>query len=468
MSDVGALVPDLAEVQAEQPGSRLTAFERFEIGRSLRKRVPRDAHVGWEPPPTRLDPISLLEASNRDRVPELVPIRYGRMLASPFAFLRGSATVMAHDLASTPATGILVQSCGDAHVLNFGLFATPERHLVFDVNDFDETLPAPWEWDVKRLAASAAVAARQAGLGDDTARSAAVASVHAYRNSMGTYADMGHLATWYARIDVEELERLASTDRIRRILSQGVRKARSRTALQAREKLTTVVDGVRRLVDDPPLLEHVAYDDLAERVRDMYVSYVASLPDDRTPLLDRYRFVDLAFKVVGVGSVGTQCYLVLLQGIDDDDVLLLQLKEADVSVLEPFAGPSAYDHHGRRVVEGQRLMQAASDMFLGWGTGAAGVDFYFRQFRDMKGSFAVESAVPQGLVDYGRLCGWALARSHARSGDAASIAGYLGASGRFERNVGEFAVAYADQTERDHAALVAAVSEGRIEARTDV
>lgn len=467
-SPAGDDVDAFSEVDAERPGSRLTAPERYEAGRSARKRSPRDSHAGWEAPPGRADPVALLEESNRSRVPELVPIRYGRMAASPFAFLRGSATVMAHDLATTPVSGIAVQACGDAHLLNFGLFATPERHLVFDVNDFDETLPGPWEWDVKRLAASVAVAGRQAGFGDEVARAVATGSVRAYRNQISLYGRQGHLDAWYSRIDVEVLEQLASGARIRRNLAKGVAKARQRTALRAAAKLSAVVDGRRRLIDDPPLLEHVSADHFGERVQALYQTYAASLPDDRRDLLDRYRFTDAAFKVVGVGSVGTRCFLVLCQGTHEDDVLLLQLKEAERSVLEPFAGRSGYGNHGRRVVEGQRLMQAASDIFLGWGAGVEGYNFYFRQFRDMKGSFSAEGARPRGLADYARVCGWALARAHARSGEAAGIAGYLGRSDRFDRNVGEFAMAYADQTARDHAALVAAVAEGRVEARTGV
>lgn len=472
VADPGPVPGGLADVLAggalARPGSRRTARERHEEGRSARKRTPRDAHAGWEPAPDRPDPVSVLEESSRDRVPELVPIRYGRMAASPFAFLRGAAAVMARDLSTTPTSGITVQACGDAHLLNFGLFATPERHLVFDVNDFDETLPGPWEWDVKRLAASVAVAARQAGFDDEVARSAAEASVHAYRYRTGLYAEMGHLDAWYSRIDVEALDQMATDDRIRRALARGVAKARRRTALQATAKLTTVVDGRRRLVDDPPLLEHVEVDDIAARVQVLYEGYAGSLPDDRRHLLDRYRIVDAAFKVVGVGSVGTRCFLALLQGIHDDDVLLLQFKEANRSVLEPFAGASEYDNRGQRVVEGQRLMQSASDIFLGWGANIEGSHFYFRQFRDMKGSFTADGARPRGLTDYARVCGWALARSHARSGNSAAIAGYLGRSERFARNVGKFAMGYADQTLQDHAALLAAVAEGRVTARGDV
>jgi uncharacterized protein (DUF2252 family) len=458
----------IVDAQAKQPGSRLTAPERLEEGRAARKRAPRDAHGGWERTAGRADPLALLEQSNRSRVPELVPIRYGRMAASPFGFFRGSPTVMTHDLSNTPTSGITVQTCGDAHLLNFGLFASPERNLVFDVNDFDETLPGPWEWDVKRLAASVAVAGRQAGLGDEVARSAAEGSVRAYRNQIGAYGRQGHLEAWYSRIDVEVLDLMAADPRLRRNLARAAAKARRRTALQAAAKLTTVVDGRRQLVDAPPLLEHVTTEHFGERVEALYQVYASSLPDDRRHLLERYRFTDVAFKVVGVGSVGTRCFLVLFQGTNDRDVLLLQLKEAEASVLEPFAGASSYDNHGRRVVEGQRLMQAASDIFLGWGAGVEGYHFYFRQFHDMKGSFPAEGVRAVGLDAYARACGWALARAHARSGEAAAIAGYLGRSDRFDRNVGEFAMAYADQTVRDHAALAAAVGEGRIEARTGV
>jgi uncharacterized protein (DUF2252 family) len=445
-----------------------SGFERYEFGRALRKGVPRQAHEGWTAPAGRADPLALLEASSATRVPDLVPIRYGRMVASPFAFLRGSAVVMASDLASTSTTGLAVQVCGDAHVANYGLFATPERRLVFDVNDFDETLPGPWEWDVKRLATSVAVVARQAGLGDKAARSAAVAAVNSYRVRTGQFAAMGHLDIWYSRIGVEGLEQMASTPGVRQTLRRGVKSARRRTTLQAIEKLTTVVDGRRRLVDDPPLLVHVGHEDEQEEILEMYRRYVASLADDRRHLIERYRFVDCAFKVVGVGSVGTRCFLVVLQGIDADDVILLQFKEADRSALEPHVGASRYENHGRRVVEGQRLMQVGSDLFLGWGTGVDGADYYFRQFRDMKGSFTLDGATPDRLTDYGRLCGWSLARAHARSGEAATIAGYLGTGDRFDRGVGEFAIGYAAQTEQDHAALVQAVKDGRVEATTDV
>ncbi len=460
--------PEIDQVPLAPPGAQFTGRERAVAGRSRRKAVPRVAHAGWEPRANRRDPIELLEDSNARRMPELVPIRYGRMLASPFAFLRGSATVMAHDLATTPDSGIRVQLCGDAHLLNFGPFATPERNLIFDVNDFDETLPGPWEWDVKRLAASVAVAGRQAGFADASSRGAAEASVAAYRTHMSGYATRSHLEVWYDRIGVHDLEGEATAARIRRSFESGVRKARRRTSLRAMEKLTEVVNGTRRLIDDPPLLWHVEFDDTAERMINLYASSVNSLLDDRRHILSRYRVVDFAIKVVGVGSVGTRCFLILLQGINEHDVLMLQLKEAEASVLEPFAGESQYPNHGQRVVEGQRLMQAASDIFLGWSKGLTNLDFYFRQFRDMKGSFEPEGSDPEGLVVYARLCGRALARAHARSGDAATIAGYLGTGARFDHHLGDFAMGYADQTVRDHAALVAAVAEGRVEALAEV
>ena len=459
--------PEIDQVPLAAPGMQLTAPERAEVGRSRRKLVPRDGHAGWEPRANRADPVALLEASNVTRVPELVPIRYGRMLASPFAFLRGSATVMAHDLATTRDSGITVQACGDAHLLNFGLFATPERDLIFDVNDFDETLPAPWEWDVKRLAASVAVAGRDAGFDDAENRAAAEASVAAYRTNMARYASHGHLEVWYSRISVESLQGLDADPKLRRTLSAGARKARRRTSLQARAKLTAVVDGRRQLVDDPPLLYHEDLDDAGERLLSLYLNAAPSLLDDRRHVLSRYRMVDFAFKVVGGGSVGTRCFLVLMQGIHDDDVIMMQLKEAEPSVLEPFMGDSPYPNHGQRVVEGQRLMQAASDIFLGWSKGISNVDFYFRQFRDMKGSFDLEGTDPGALTAYARLCGWALARAHARCGEAATITGYLGTGDRFDRSIGEFAMGYADQTLRDHATLAAAVAEGRVEARAE-
>jgi uncharacterized protein (DUF2252 family) len=428
--------------------------------------VPRSSHAGWVAPPDRTDPVAVLEEEDRTRVPELVAIRHGRMLESPFAFLRGSAGIMAADLATTPTSGLRVQACGDAHLLNFGVFATPERNLVFDLNDFDETLPAPFEWDVKRLAASVVVAGRDRGFAADDCGTAGRSGVAAYRLRIGALAEMGHLAVWYASIDasrvVAELGKPVAKE-----LRRGLRKARRRTNLGALHKLTVNVSGERRIVDQPPLVEHVEVPGLEQLLIDGLRAYRASLPEDRHALIDRYRMVDWARKVVGVGSVGTQCNVLLLMGRDDDDPLFLQIKEAQASVLEPYAGRSRFGNHGKRVVVGQRLTQAASDIFLGW-THAAGVDVYVRQLRDMKGSIELDTLRPEWLVLYAEACGEALAHAHARTGDPVAIAGYLGKSEAFDHAVAEFADAYADQTARDHAALVAAVRSGKLQATPGV
>jgi uncharacterized protein (DUF2252 family) len=447
-------------------GADTSDQERFEYGRSRRQTVPRAAHAECSFGADRRDPIEILGEQALTRVPEYVPIRNGRMAESPFAFYRGAAAVMASDLAGMPHSGITVQICGDAHAMNFGMFATPERHLVFDVNDFDETLPGPWEWDLKRLAASGAVAAAQLGLGSDAVRSIARGTVLAYQRRMGELARMGHLDVWYAQVGVEEIYELADTAVLRQVVTSNVKKAKTRTSLQASHKLTEVVDGRRRLVDDPPLLQHLDVGNRDERVRFMYDSYVASLPDDRRDLLGRYRFEDVAFKVVGVGSVGTRCHLVVTQGHHEDDILLLQVKEALPSVLESYLGPSAYENHGRRVVEGQRLMQAATDVFLGWSENLDGQHFYVRQFRDMKGSFSFEGAKENGMLRYGQLCGRALARAHARSGDASTILGYLGKGSRFADCIATFSQAYAQQNQRDYEAFVTAIKDGAVEALT--
>jgi len=431
----------------------------------MRVKVPRSAHAGWEPPDDRPDPVTLLEERHGTRVPELVPIRVGRMLVSPFTFLRGAAEVMAHDLSSTPATGVQVQACGDAHLLNFGVFATPERHLVFDVNDFDETLPGPWEWDVKRLAASVAVAARNV-TGDATyPRTAVQRMVTVYRGRMAQLATMAPIDVWYDRVDVETVVELAREQKnaaAAASVQKVVAKARHHTSLTALPKLTEMVDGRRRIIEDPPLIlhEHLAFD----VARNVIEAYVDTLAPERRVLIERYRVVDAARKVVGVGSVGTRCFVVLLMDPDDGAPLFLQVKEAEESVMASYSGSSTYGHHGQRVVCGQRLMQAASDIFLGWATGPYGRDYYVRQLRDMKGSVSVELMDADELARYAALCGVALARAHARSGDAPVIAGYLGTGNQFDRAIGEFADAYADQTVRDHAALQQAVAEGRVEA----
>ena len=458
--------PNLSPGAAQEAASYQRRHER---GRAARQVVPRGSHAEWEPAPDRPDPIDLLEAQARDRIQELMPIRYARMMASPFAFMRGSAIVMAQDLASTPKTGIQAQLCGDAHLLNFGAYASPERALLFDLNDFDETLPGPWEWDVKRLAASFVVAGRENGFDTADCRRAAQASAASYRRRMAKFSEMGELEVWYSRVSEEELSGLLSDaspeKKARKRFSKAVRKARGRDSLQALSKLTRVVDGHRIINDDPPLLVRIPDgDEIRGQIYAILESYKRTLQEDRRHLLDRYRFVDVARKVVGVGSVGTRAFVVLLEGRGEDDPLFLQVKEAGPSVLEGHVSSSTHEHHGHRVVAGQRLMQAASDIFLGWFRGTAGRDFYWRQLKDMKGSAKVESMSPDELVIYAGLCGWALARAHARSGDRVQIAAYLGKSERFDGAIAGFAQAYADQTERDHAALCAAVKSGRIPA----
>ena len=396
-------------------------------------------------------------------MPELVPIRYGRMLRSPFTFLRGSAALMACDLATTPSTGIRVQACGDCHLLNFGLFATPERNLVFDLNDFDETLPAPWEWDLKRLAASFAVAGRNNKLSDAKSREAVLNCVRAYREHLREYSRMSPLEVWYTRLDAETIIAMAPDQRAKKLRQQAADKARQRVVENLFPKIAGGEAGRHRLVDQPPVLFHVAEKDAEEKFREGLEDYRRSLSDERRVLLDRYRLEDSAVKVVGIGSVGTRC-LVGLFFDEENHPLLLQFKEACRSVLEPYAGKSHYDNQGERVVMGQRLMQSSSDIFLGWARGRRGYDFYARQLRDMKMSAPVEGPTAVQLSRYAELCGWTLARAHAKSGDAATISGYLGKGSNFDEALGEFSLAYADQTEQDHAALVKAVRSGRLEA----
>jgi uncharacterized protein (DUF2252 family) len=435
-------------------------------GRELRDRCSRSSHAGWTPPADRPDPLKLIEESNRGRVPELVPIRYGRMLASSFTFFRGAPAVMAADLARTPTTGVRVQASGDCHLLNFGGFATPERRLLFDINDFDETLPAPWEWDVKRLAASFVVAARVNQFRPADAYATALACVRSYRLRMAEFAGMRVLDVWYSRIDARTIQPIVREADARNSLLQRIRKAyRNDVVGKGFPKLVDVVDGKPRIRDVPPLIYHSPEDQGEEfwaRITKALAEYRATLPYERRALLDRYRLTDIAIKVVGVGSVGTLCAVVLLMA-GPNDPLFLQVKEARRSVLEPFAGESAFANRGERVVTGQRLMQSASDIFLGWTKGAAGRHFYVRQLRDMKMKPLVEMFSPAMMLDYGELCGWALARAHARSGKPALISGYLGKTDRFDEAVAEFAVAYADQNERDYRLLCEAAWSGRIE-----
>lgn len=442
----------------------VSPIDRRAAGKALRDNVSRSTHADWNPSASRPDPIALLEASNAGRLPNLIPIRYGRMLKSPFTFLRGSAIVMASDLATTPTTGIQVQACGDCHLLNFGGYATPERNLVFDVNDFDETLPAPWEWDIKRLAASIVVAGRHIKVSEKNCFEAARAATCSYREHISNYATMSPLDVWYSRIDADVLRDLArDTEHYPRI-DQHIEKALTRTSAQALPKLTKVVQGRRQIIDSPPLIYHLQPDDLLEEeVESVFWQYRSSLRDDLHVLLDRYQLVDIAIKVVGVGSVGTRCVVALLMA-DDNEPMFLQMKEARASVLEPYVGKSIYLNHGQRVVAGQRLMQAASDMFLGWCKSNRGHDFYVRQLRDMKVGVNIEDLSRDELRGYSVLCGWALARAHARSGDPAIISGYLGKSDTFDLAIANFAVAYANQTERDHQALVTAVKSGQITA----
>jgi uncharacterized protein (DUF2252 family) len=459
--------------------SRLSAADRVARGKDARAHTPRESQAEYEP--GKRDPIALLEEQAESRVPELVPIRYGRMVASPFAFYRGAALVMASDLSTTPSCGLRVQACGDAHLANFGGFASPERDLIFDVNDFDETLPGPWEWDVKRLAASLAIAGRDQGLDHRQRRSAVVASVHRYREAMREFAQMSDLKVWYSHMDATAINRwLAETSHkaVKRLESQ-VARARTKTSLRAFDKLTTRVNGHVQLISDPPLVVPLAEllpgrkgDVLRQSLTTLIHQYAKSLPLDRQHLLDGYDLVDFGRKVVGVGSVGTRAWIALMEGRDGQDPLFLQAKEADPSVLERFVGRSKFDNHGRRVVEGQRLMQSASDILLGWvrveGIDGQTRDFYVRQLWDEKGSADIESMTARTLAIYAEMCGWALANAHARSGDPIAIAAYLGKGAAFDHALTTFAEAYADQNQRDHKALVEAVKSGRVTAETGV
>ena len=441
--------------------------DRIAAGKMLRNTVPHQNHAGWEPPANRRDPIDILKQSNQDRLPELIPIRYGRMLPSPFTFLRGSAGLMASDLAATPATGLRVQACGDCHLLNFGLFATPERNLIFDINDFDETLPAPWEWDVKRLAVSFAVAVRNIKLSDKRAQAAAIECVRAYRVRLRELSKMSPLDVWYDRLDAQTIIDMAPDAKIREIREKIIAKAKRRIGDYLYPQISEEIAGRRRLIDQPPALFHVTKELEPEHeaiVQEALQAYRSSLPDEHRVLFDRYSLEDIVIKAVGIGSVGTRCFVGLFFSAENHP-LLLQFKQACPSVLEPYAGKSGYENHGQRVVVGQRMMQSASDIFLGWTHGRYGRDFYVRQLRDMKMSARIEkgASATQAML-YAELCGRTLAHSHAKSGDAALISGYLGKSDTFDQAIGDFALTYADQNEKDHAVLVEAVKAGEIEA----
>ena len=475
----------VAETQRQVRGgrARLTAAQRAEQGKAARVPVPRDRHATFDPV-GRIDPVSLLERQAASRVPDLVPVRYGRMLVSPFTYFRGAALPMASDLARTPVSGLTVQACGDAHLSNFGIFGSPERRLVFDVNDFDETLPGPWEWDVKRLAASMEVAARENGFTRKQRRAVVLATVGRYREAMRSFAAVSNLEVFYASMDVSQARtQLKSqlTPRQRKALDKGEAKARTRDSMRDLKRLTRMVAGRPRIIADPPLI--VPLEDMLPAEADpagfetglgaLVTKYLHTLEPDRRFLLEQYEVADLARKVVGVGSVGTRCWIVLLLGRDHADPLFLQVKEAQQSVLSEFAGASRFGSEGQRVVAGQRLMQAAGDAFLGWNRVQTGLDgtprhFYVRQLRDWKLSIDIGALAPEAMRAYGELCGWTLARAHARSGDRIAIAAYLGRSDVFDQAITEFASAYADQNERDHRALAEAAASGRITALRDV
>jgi len=459
----------------------LTVDERIARGKAARAEVPRSRHAEYDAPADRPDPIELLEVQARTRVQDLVPIRYGRMLVSPFTFYRGAAKIMASDLAGTPRAGLSVQCCGDAHLSNFGVFASPDRRLVFDINDFDETLPGPWEWDVKRLAVSMLIAARDNDYAVKDQERVVLDTVTSYREAVRTFAGMPNLAVWYARLEVESfLKERASEFKASMVkrTEQQLAKARTRDSMSAFSKLTKRSGTRTEIVDRSPLIVPLRvlvagneYEALFDDLRGLLRSFRQSLDHDRRVLLEQFELTDFARKVVGVGSVGTRAWIALLFGRDGADPLFLQMKEAEASVLEEHVGKSEFENHGERVVVGQRLTQASSDIFLGWVHVPAGLDgmardFYGRQLKDWKGSAEIEQMVPAGMAAYGKLCGWTLARAHARTGDRIAIAAYLGGGNAFDRAILEFSKAYADQNDRDYQALVDAVGTGRIKAET--
>src|SRR5450631_1185037 len=471
---------------AAKPGAapavpHLSVAERVVRGKAARKEVPRARHGVFEPTADRPDPVALLQRQAKTRVPELVPIRYGRMLVSPFTFYRGAALIMAQDLAGTPRSGLTVQCCGDAHLSNFGVFASPERKLVFDVNDFDETLPGPWEWDVKRLAVSMLIAARSNGFKATEQDKIVLDTVARYRAAMADFAGKKNLDVWYAHLDIQDAVQEYGSQFKPKLVKRAdktLAKARTKDSMTAFSKLTHVVDGKVRIVDQSPLIvpidqlvDSARHGELFEGLHELLRAYRGTLEFDRRVLLEQFELADFARKVVGVGSVGTRAWIALLLGRDGQDPLFLQMKEAEASVLEEFLGPSEFSNHGERVVTGQRLMQATSDIFLGWLHVTSGIDgeerdFYGRQLKDWKGSAEIEQMAPEGMSAYGRLCGWTLARAHARSGDRIAIASYLGKGSSFDEAIVAFSEAYAEQNEQDYKALQSAVESGRITAET--
>ena len=439
--------------------------ERMSRGKALREKVPRSSHSEWVAPAGRPDPIDVLHRSDHGRLGELLPIRYGRMQLSPFAFFRGSAAVMAWDLSKTPTTGIRVQACGDCHASNFGGFASPERQLLFDINDFDETLQAPWEWDVKRLAASIVLASRELGLGGGQSEDAVLTMAKSYREHMREYAQMRNLEVWYSRMDAEVFIKEAKTAAAKKRWQQVENNARLQTAEHIFPKIADVINGRTRIVDHPPLVYHPRESDVELKyVIKKFHEYRETLPAERRVILDRYHILDAARKVVGVGSIGTRCGVALLMA-GEHDPMLLQIKEALPSVLEPYAGTSHYSNHGERVVTGQRMLQSASDVFLGWTHDEEGRSYYFRQLRDMKMKIDLENMSKADWLEYVQICGWTLARAHARTGDAAIIGGYLGKNDTFDSALAKFSTSYAEQTDRDYATLLKAIRAGRVKAQ---
>jgi uncharacterized protein (DUF2252 family) len=454
---------------APQPEASTSLREaRRQQGKALRKNCPRSSHADVALGSGDRDPLALIEETDQDRLPNLLPIRFTRMAESAFAFFRGTAVLQAHDLQAAPASGLVVQCCGDCHLMNFGGFATPERALVFDINDFDETLPGPFEWDVKRLATSFVLAARWLGFDADDARQSVTAMVAAYRAAMARYSELSTLDTWYAKISMDEVfQELADDPKIVKLLKRSVHQAAEHTTEHVVHKISKVVDGKSQLVDQPPLLFHADPSelDMERDLRSFFARYRETLSRDRQALLDRFEIVDAVQKVVGVGSVGTRCYIMLLAGPQDDH-LLLQVKEARRSVLEGRSGSAPSENNGERIITGQRLMQSASDIFLGWSGGLHGRDFYVRQLRDMKIAPNLAGYSPRVLAAYGDLCGKTLARTHAKAGDAATIAGYVGSTSGLDEAMGDYAAAYADQVERDYDAFRGAIRAGRFPIET--